>query len=113
MTTTPTPDRKSAARQSSALVRVCASCEWIFRRPATDCPRCGFASYGAHWAIGPQCYRLEATQERWIARALAMYRQKLEGEVARQAPPPRLPILEDHLAASLFTSTRNTNQAHR
>lgn len=46
-----------------ANLRVCASCEWIFKASEfSACPKCGFAHYGAHWAIGKKCYTYAKTQ---------------------------------------------------
>jgi predicted RNA-binding Zn-ribbon protein involved in translation (DUF1610 family) len=76
----------NARRQKKARVRVCSSCEWIFdalarSEDAVGCPKCGSAHYGARWAIGPECYRLAKTQERWVQRKLAAYESKLRTEV--------------------------------
>jgi hypothetical protein len=54
--------------QRDAIVRCCASCEWIFRRTephGVECPKCGFASYGARFVHGPKCYAFEQTQQRY------------------------------------------------
>lgn len=71
--------------QRDAIVRCCASCEWIYRAPAvgtrTDCPKCGFASYGARFVHGPKCYAFEQTQQPWIERKVAAFRSELQGEV--------------------------------
>jgi hypothetical protein len=71
--------------QRNAIVRCCASCEWIYRAPAiatpTDCPKCGFASYGARHVHGRKCYTYEQTQQPWIDRKVATYRQELISEV--------------------------------
>lgn len=50
-----------------ADLRICASCEFVFRESKypNGCPYCGFAHYGANWAIGKKAYRLEKTQELW------------------------------------------------
>lgn len=56
------------SNQRSAILRVCASCEWIFRRADAEdgsCPMCGFAHYGARYVYGPDCYKYERTQEPW------------------------------------------------
>lgn len=38
--------------QLNAKLRVCASCERVFWDRKNGCPVCGFAHYGAFWAIG-------------------------------------------------------------
>lgn len=77
------------SRQTKAELRVCGSCEWIFpRRPATPedsgtgCPKCGFASYGAHWVYGHKCYRFKRTQQPWLDRKVAAHTQTLLSEIA-------------------------------
>lgn len=71
--------------QRQARLRVCASCEWIFRWEAggeeISCPRCGFASYGARFVYGNKAYRYEHTQEPWMKRKLEAYRWKLQQEI--------------------------------
>lgn len=79
----------NATKQKGAALRVCGSCEWVFERrpaqasgePGTGCPKCGFASYGAHWALGHACYRVKRTQERWLARKVSDYTAKLRQEI--------------------------------
>ena len=38
--------------QRNAFIRVCASCRKVFFGSNRECPKCGFAHYGALWAIG-------------------------------------------------------------
>ncbi len=38
--------------QLNAKLRVCASCEKVFWDKENGCPICGFAHYGAVWALG-------------------------------------------------------------
>lgn len=94
---------RNPSKQQTAALRVCASCEWVFDRvrargplddhatPASEedsrtidssgCPKCGFASYGAHWVYGPKCYRFKRTQEPWLARKVQAYTQQLRQEI--------------------------------
>ena len=75
------------ARQKTALLRVCASCEWIFRWKdksivsMSDCPKCGWASYGARFVYSDKCYKYAKTQEPWIEKKICQYRLKLMEEV--------------------------------
>lgn len=66
--------------QRTAELRVCASCEWIFRT-ASSCPKCGFAHYGARFAYGDKCYRFEHTQKPWMDQKIAEYKHKLMDEI--------------------------------
>ena len=68
-----------------AELRVCASCEWIFRRPAeTGCPKCGWAHYGARYVYGNAAYRFAKTQEPWFKRAMSKHAEKLRLEIKAQ-----------------------------
>lgn len=61
-----------------ANLRVCASCEWIFSYTKNkECPKCGFASYGAKAVYGNKAYKYAKTQEPWINRKLDAYRIEL------------------------------------
>ncbi len=70
-----------------AKLRVCASCEWIFKNSPTvekeGCPKCGFAHYGARHVYADRCYRYAKTQEPWIRRKVADYEGYLFEEVAK------------------------------
>lgn len=63
-----------------AKVRVCASCEWIFRG-CLDCPKCGFGSYGARFVYGPKAYEYEKTQNPWLDKKITAYALKISKEV--------------------------------
>jgi hypothetical protein len=67
------------SKQLTAKLRVCASCEWIWRwgQTETDCPYCHFASYGAHYVYGKKAYKYEKTQEPWKNNQLQQYLEKL------------------------------------
>ena len=56
--------RDILTKQLQAKLRVCASCEWIFKSDGS-CPQCGFASYGAHWVYRRKAYKFSETQEPW------------------------------------------------
>ena len=61
-------------------LRVCASCEWVFRN-AENCPKCGFAYYSARHVYGNKCYRFEKTQEPWINKKVAAYIEELHEQI--------------------------------
>ena len=62
--------------QKTATLRVCGSCEWIFRGKIS-CPRCSFGSYGARFVYGDKCYKYEYTQEPYLNNKLTRYRWAL------------------------------------
>lgn len=50
----------------NANLRVCASCEFIYREPGESevCPMCSYgATFGARSVYGDKCYKYEETQE--------------------------------------------------
>ena len=72
-------------KQKDAKLRVCASCEWLFkdtRHPETGgCPKCGFAHYGARFVYGDKAYTYAKTQRPWFDKKLAEYSFQLRREV--------------------------------
>jgi hypothetical protein len=70
-----------------ATLRCCASCMWVYRGPTKPCPQCGWASYGARFALGPACYRYEVTQKPWFDRQMDKRRQELWA-IINAAPKP-------------------------
>jgi len=64
-------------------LRVCASCEWIFKisYPDIGCPKCGFAHYSARYVYDNDAYRYQYTQKPWMKRKLDNYRYKLLSEI--------------------------------
>lgn len=66
--------------QLKAMLRCCASCEWIYKGH-TPCPKCGFASYGARHVHGNKAYKYAVTQQAWIERKIATYLAELQKEV--------------------------------
>jgi len=79
----------NSSRQKTAALRICSSCEWVFERPVQPvgpvgffgCPKCGGASYGARWVLGPSCYRVKKTQDRWLKRKLEDYERELRQQI--------------------------------
>lgn len=63
-----------------AKLRVCASCEWIFKE-GVECPKCQFGSYGAHYVYGRNAYRYALSQKPWYDKKLASYSFKLIQEI--------------------------------
>lgn len=78
-----------ANRQQQAKLRTCASCEWVFKwqDEKCDCPKCGFASYGARWVYGDKAYTYQRTQEPWKAKKMQSYEFKLNQEIRRHKMP--------------------------
>lgn len=76
--------RMYTARQKLANLRACASCEWIFSM-ADDCPKCGFAHYGARFVYGDKAYRYAKTQEPWMRKKLSRYEAELRREIAESS----------------------------
>jgi len=70
---------------SKAIIRVCASCEWIFRLSSPDaqepCPKCEFGHYSAVYVYGRRAYWLERTQAPWKAKKMFTAEQKLDKEI--------------------------------
>ena len=64
----------------SAQLRVCASCEWIWKG-LTACPKCEFVSYGAKSVYGMKAYRHAKTQQPWKDKKMFEYEQKLLKEI--------------------------------
>jgi hypothetical protein len=67
-----------------ANLRVCASCEWIFKLPAPDgCPKCQFGHYGARYVYGNKAYRYAVTQKPWYEKKMANLSISLQIEIKR------------------------------
>ena len=66
-----------ASDEIQAKLRVCARCEWVFKRnKCTDengCPQCGFAHYGARYSYGDIAYLYVRTQKPWFERKMNEY----------------------------------------
>ena len=62
--------------QRHAKLRVCASCEWIFKK-LESCPQCGFAHYGARFVYGNSCYKYAVTQKPWFDKRMGHYQLTL------------------------------------
>lgn len=73
--------------QLKAKLRVCASCEWIFKYPEQEhsewggCPKCGFCHYGARYVYGDAAYRHAITQKPWLDNRVAKFTLKLYSEI--------------------------------
>jgi predicted RNA-binding Zn-ribbon protein involved in translation (DUF1610 family) len=66
----------------TASLRVCASCEWIFKfTEHIACPKCGFGHYGARYVYGRKCYQYAKTQKPWLEKKLSQYRARLVDEI--------------------------------
>lgn len=66
--------------QKTAKLRVCASCEWIFKGVG-ECPKCQFGSYGARFVYGDKCYRYHKNQKPWMDNKLFKYKMELIREI--------------------------------
>lgn len=66
-------------------LKVCASCKWIFKENSS-CPKCEFASYGAHFVYGKKCYQYQYTQEPWMENKISIYTIKLFEEIELSNP---------------------------
>lgn len=76
-----------------AKLRVCASCEWIFEYDPQgglygdgDCPKCGFAHYGARYVYGDTAYKYKYTQRPWLDKKVKTYTSKLYDEIVKTNP---------------------------
>jgi predicted RNA-binding Zn-ribbon protein involved in translation (DUF1610 family) len=72
---------------NTAKLFVCASCEWIFKKPSESvpfgCPKCSFAYYSAHYVYGKQAYRYAKTQGPWLRKKMFAYEMELEKEIKK------------------------------
>lgn len=69
-----------------ANLRVCASCEWIYKGNNTLCPKCGFVSYSARYVYGAKAYQYSVTQEPWLKKKEDQYHFKLLKEIEDTNP---------------------------
>lgn len=71
-----------------ANLRVCCSCEWVFRRDKSDgtCFHCGWPSYGARYVYGDRAYVYEKTQAPWKKRKMDALSFELD-DIIRQHQP--------------------------
>ena len=70
--------------QRTAELRVCASCEWIFKNTTgepKECPKCDWPTYGARYVYGDKCYKYAETQEPWLEKKMDKYERKLLREI--------------------------------
>ncbi len=70
-------------KNKNAVLRVCASCEWIFKAVNNNwhCPKCGFGSYGARYVYGESAYQYAKTQKPWKMRKMNAYESLLDSEI--------------------------------
>lgn len=105
------PAKKS--KQQLANLRVCASCEWIYRLSDPlpqeklddhftqgDCPQCRFASYGARYVYGNKAYRYALTQEPWLRKKMWNHEMQLLAQIEKENP-----IKPKKRVAQLFQTT--------
>ncbi len=67
-----------------AKLRVCASCEWIFKSEHSesgDCPKCGFAHYSAHSVYEKAAYTYAITQQPWLNKKITSFTVQLHSEI--------------------------------
>ena len=68
-----------------ANLRVCASCEWIFKRNENTeedgCPKCHFGHYSARYVYGNKAYGYARTQQPWLEKKMERYREGLLREI--------------------------------
>lgn len=72
--------------QIKAKLRVCVSCEWIYKEKSKDfagCPKCGFATYGARFVYGDMAYQYAKTQKPWKEKKLFKYETELDEEITQ------------------------------
>ena len=67
-------------------VRVCASCEWVFKSRNPKCPKCDFGSYAAARVYGKKAYDFIYSQEPWKERKIANYSLQLDREIVASTP---------------------------
>ena len=60
-----------------AVLRVCASCEWIFK-DQKSCPMCGFAHYSAYHTYGKRAYEYAKTQKPWMHNKVDKFKAELQ-----------------------------------
>lgn len=81
-------------RQRVAVLRVCASCKWVYKATGSDtaCPKCGSASYGARQIYGHRAYTYAKTQKPWKDEKMFVYELGLDVEIqaAQPKPPSRI-----------------------
>lgn len=63
-----------------AKLRVCASCEWVFKQ-GIECPKCLFGSYSAHYVYGTKAYTYSKTQKPWFDKKMFECESKFLQEI--------------------------------
>jgi len=68
-----------------AKLRVCASCEWIFKENEKTfedgCPKCGFVHYPARYVYGRKAYAYSKSQYPWKEKKMTDYSIQLDKEI--------------------------------
>ena len=77
-------------------VRVCASCEWIFKSKNPQCPKCNFGSYAAAKVYGKKAYDFIYSQEPWKERKLLNHSLQLDREIVASTPKNPLRKLRNY-----------------
>lgn len=80
------PDKKLAPKLKAKL-RICMSCEWVYRGDPSQCPLCGWPSYGARWVYGNKAYDYEMSQKPWKEKKLFKYEEELNRIIREKARP--------------------------
>ena len=69
------------SQQQRASLRVCMSCEWIYKGSISGCPKCSWPSYGARFVYGNMAYKYAKTQRRWMDKKMFAYQMELMKEI--------------------------------
>ena len=82
-----------------ALLRVCASCEWVFKlehkKVSTKCPLCESDSRGARQVYGENAQWYLRTQKPWMEKKVDTYRTKLEKFCKKEISSPKAGVNYD------------------
>lgn len=76
-------------------LRICASCEWLFKSDDPICPKCKFGSYLALYACGQKAYKYFKNQIPWKKKQLINFELKLDKEISKRWPMPIIQIDEN------------------
>ncbi len=81
----------SKSSKRLVVLRVCASCEWVFKIQGEDpsCPKCNFGSYGARYVYGNKAYTYAKTQAPWMQKKMQAFEDNLRAKIeASKAKKP-------------------------
>jgi len=76
-----TMGKSGKSQQQKATLRVCMSCEWIYKGATKGCPKCGLPSYGARFVYGDKAYKYKKKQKPWFDKKMADYGSMLYEEI--------------------------------